>query len=111
MGDLSGIASVANNSPLVRFCEGRDGHTDTDYPIILELCQIAGSLHDLVSLNINCCHAADNDFLAPIITAPGLKWLNMTDLYGGQYGNETFIDSQKFVGKMLRAFRSGPRPT
>ena len=40
----------------------------------------------------------------------GLKWLNMTDLYGGQYGNETFIDSQKFVGKMLRAFRSGPRP-
>ena len=70
--DLSGIASVANNSPLVRFCEGRDGHTDTDYPIILELCQIAGSLHDLVSLNINCCHAADNDFLAPIITAPGV---------------------------------------
>ena len=60
-------------SPLVRFCGGRDGHTDGDYPIILELCRIAGSLRvpNLVSLDINWCHAVDNAFLAPIIAAPG----------------------------------------
>ena len=60
-------------SPQVRFCGGRDGHTDGDYPIILELCRIAGSLRvpNLMSLDINWCHAVDNAFLAPIIAAPG----------------------------------------
>ena len=77
--NLSGIGA-SELSPRVRFCGGRDGHTDCDYPIIMELCRIAGSLQvpNLVSLDINGCHAVDNAFLAPVIAAPGAQKLRGT---------------------------------
>ena len=57
--DLSGIGTISELTPRVRFCGGRDGHTDGDCPIILELNNIAGPLQvpNLVSFDINWCHA------------------------------------------------------
>lgn len=71
--DLHGIGSVDENSSMVRFCEGRDGHTDADFPILLDLSQIRSlELPNLVALDIHKCNGATADFLNNIISnAPG----------------------------------------
>ena len=71
--DLHGIGSVDEHSSVVRFCEGRDGHTDADSPILLDLSEIGSlELPNLVALDIHRCCGATADFLNNIISnAPG----------------------------------------
>ena len=71
--DVSDIGYVDNDSPEVRFCEGRDSHTDADCPLLLELHEIGPLvLPNLVALDINHCQGATTGFLKNIIcNAPG----------------------------------------
>ena len=70
---LNGIGYINPDEHYIRFCEGRDGHTDTDCPIILELYQIGGlSLPNLVALDIEGCHGVNNKFIESILSqSPG----------------------------------------
>ena len=71
--DLHDIGSVDEDSSMVRFCEGRDVHTDAEYPILLDLSDLGSlKLPNLVALDIHRCHGATADFLHNIISnSPG----------------------------------------
>ena len=70
---LNGISYVHPDEHYVRFCEGRDGHTDQDCPIILELYQIGRlTLPNLVALDIEGCQGVNNKFIENILSqSPG----------------------------------------